>query len=530
MINIGHLITEDIIKSHARYICKDSKIKSNFENIESRFDSNDFKKFMPNDNKRLKFKEELFKMIAEILEDILALEQIEIIGIKNFLKTKKASENIFIADPQSLDSRLEKFKNNYSDIVGVLALSDDKVKLFEVNAKGNEKNVLLKIFLDCFGYEEFSSEKIKYDNYISFVSSLSQEHGKFYKELKAKRDKKNKKCRYTVEELSLFLDQIESRFVDYNYSADIKKQNENIVKNIRDAVDLEKGIGKFIAEIKIIIDRNIDKCKELNNNIDLSIYNYSQILNKNQKWSAYMYLFELGIKTCPYCNRQYITPIYSGMNGKVRADLDHFYAKSKFPFFSMSLYNLIPSCKSCNSSLKGNVEFDYKNYLNPYDRGFENLLKFDYKFKGIDFLKPNGIIEVDLKNVYTGNENLIRKAENNVKCFKLDSLYSFYHGNEVKDMILKRYVYTDEMLQGIQDQLNVVLGESESKETYLQFLFENYSSEYDFHQKPLSKLYKDIVDDLVDKKSCEILSTKKLKVKEKDKQKLEEFCRSIDRE
>ena len=36
MINIGHLITEDIIKSHAIYICKDSNIKSRLENIKSK--------------------------------------------------------------------------------------------------------------------------------------------------------------------------------------------------------------------------------------------------------------------------------------------------------------------------------------------------------------------------------------------------------------------------------------------------------------------------------------------------------------
>lgn len=44
------------------------------------------------------------------------------------------------------------------------------------------------------------------------------------------------------------------------------------------------------------------------------------------KWGAYAYALSLKTKVCPYCNRNYITPLYSE-NGKMRADLDHFFAK-----------------------------------------------------------------------------------------------------------------------------------------------------------------------------------------------------------
>lgn len=56
-----------------------------------------------------------------------------------------------------------------------------------------------------------------------------------------------------------------------------------------------------------------------------------------------------GIKCCPYCNENYIfnRRISSGKKYAM-AQLDHYYSRDKFPIFSVSLYNLVPSCSSCN--------------------------------------------------------------------------------------------------------------------------------------------------------------------------------------
>lgn len=516
MINIGHLITEDIIKSHAIYICKDSNIKSRLESIESKIDSNNIKETINGKDKIVKFESQLKGIVGEILKDIESLNQIEMIGVLEYQKRERNRENIFIAEPKYLETRLKSFEENYPDIIEILK----NPTVGNQCSKEKDKKSLSEIFLDCFGYADFSSESFKYDNYITFIKRLGQPAGRFYKELKAKKSAKKGNSKYTREELDLFLIEIENEFKNYNYSVEIERQNDKMLKSIRENVDLDAGIGAFKEEIRRVIDKNIGKCEELNNNIDIGIHNYISISNKNQKWSAYMYLFKLGIKTCPYCNRQYITPIYSESNGRVRADLDHFYSKSKFPFFSMSLCNLVPSCKSCNSSLKGTSEFTYDKYLNPYERGFENLLKFDYKFNGIDFLKADGRIEVNLKSMCSADENLVENAENNVKCFKLDSLYSYYHSDEVKDMIVRRYTYSNEMLDEIKSELEKLLGRTGSKDEYLKFIFGNYSIEENFHEKPLSKLHKDIVDGLIERK----VNTKKLKVRTDEKQKLKSFA------
>lgn len=101
---------------------------------------------------------------------------------------------------------------------------------------------------------------------------------------------------------------------------------------------------------------------------------------------------ELGISVCPYCNRQYINNIVE--QGKVRAtaDLDHFYYKSVFYLWKMSLYNFVPSCKICNSlfKLQTNRDIPY-----PYLEEFGNSAIFD--IKGEEKV-------IDLKDLYAWDD------------------------------------------------------------------------------------------------------------------------------
>jgi len=57
-------------------------------------------------------------------------------------------------------------------------------------------------------------------------------------------------------------------------------------------------------------------------------------------------------------------------------ELDHFLPKHKYPLFSMSAYNLVPSCKICNQSLKGEIEFNYEEFYSPFEEGIEESFRF----------------------------------------------------------------------------------------------------------------------------------------------------------
>ncbi|SFT19145.1 HNH endonuclease domain-containing protein [Paenibacillus sp. BC26] len=174
----------------------------------------------------------------------------------------------------------------------------------------------------------------------------------------------------------------------------------------------------------------VDQCKmefrklhELNITID----NFKQFPVFKNYWNDYFFVMESALRVCPYCNRQYITPLYSD-NGKIRADIDHFLPKSIYPYFSMSLYNLVPVCKSCNQSLKRDKEFNF-NHISPYEDHIGDYFKF----------KANVVTnEISIKR----EGDKLDEIAHHLETFKIGPLYN-YHRNQVKELIRKRIVYPD---------------------------------------------------------------------------------------
>lgn len=62
---------------------------------------------------------------------------------------------------------------------------------------------------------------------------------------------------------------------------------------------------------------------------------------------------ERGQAMCPFCGCEYFEP--SG----VRADLDHYLARTLYPYASANLENLVPMGKYCNQGFKGQVDLLY---------------------------------------------------------------------------------------------------------------------------------------------------------------------------
>lgn len=75
---------------------------------------------------------------------------------------------------------------------------------------------------------------------------------------------------------------------------------------------------------------------------------------------------KLNVKTCPYCNMHYTLYAEDGNALKdqiAKLQFDHFFDKTDYPFLSMSLYNLIPSCATCNQGKSvGNVSLKFHPY------------------------------------------------------------------------------------------------------------------------------------------------------------------------
>lgn len=200
-----------------------------------------------------------------------------------------------------------------------------------------------------------------------------------------------------------------------------------------------------------------------------------------KKWSAYSFVFESGIRVCPYCNRQYITPIYSRKNTNkpghfLRADLDHFYPKGKYPYLSMSLYNLVPSCKFCNSSLKGIKEFDF-NDVNPYEDSFGD--HFDFKY-----LISEKRIKVDMINE--------ARIKNYLSFFQIEALNS-YHTNVAEDMIEKAKMYPDSYVENLYQSYKSKVG---NKQQLRELIFGITEDKAQINDEVLAKLKQDIARQL----------------------------------
>lgn len=251
------------------------------------------------------------------------------------------------------------------------------------------------------------------------------------------------------------------------------------VKNIEDNYGLifkmlQKGLCLKMGKKKENSYR--DKLLEIfGYNTFVRTYNYKP--NDTKNWSAYHFIFMSNIRVCPYCNRQYITPIYS-QDGKIRGDLDHFYPKSKYPYLSMSIYNLVPSCKFCNSSLKGKKEFSIKD-INPYESNYDDYFKF--------YVNPINF-NIQAKKVSDKNNTIT----NYLKMFKIEQLYN-YHSNQAKDLLEKRIIYSDYYIRLLfENNRELFDSEDEIKQLIIGYL-EDRSK---INNEAFSKFRRDIAEQL----------------------------------
>ncbi|WNS41581.1 hypothetical protein [Paenibacillus sp. MMS20-IR301] len=225
-------------------------------------------------------------------------------------------------------------------------------------------------------------------------------------------------------------------------------------------------------------------------NVFINAYtNFSKggFIAENKLWSRIEYVESFDINVCPYCNAQFILTIKSDnqeerinannrkLVGEKRRgtspELDHFLPKHKYPLFSMSAYNLVPSCKICNQSLKGEIEFNYEEFYSPFEKGIDDSFRFYRRMIGQEANQQNSkIVEaitvqnipnyvnsiLGISNDFTisikhqeipgvtekENQKLKKKVENNIKYLRLEDIYNF-HRSYLQKILLQSQVYNE---------------------------------------------------------------------------------------
>lgn len=222
-----------------------------------------------------------------------------------------------------------------------------------------------------------------------------------------------------------------------------------------------------------------------------SVFNYDALIESKEPWGAYKLTNALGVTVCPYCNRNYIHTSYNE-HGKTRPELDHFFPKSKYPFLSISIYNLIPSCHICNSNLKGAKDFYTHPHLHPFIETKNGNFQFEVKYR--DEVIDEIVADLESFDIVlaclTEDEEMKASIENSCKTFLINELYNL-HKDVAQELLFKSVYYNETKIE----ELKKILGDHAGiDENFLKrVIIGTYADSSGIGKRSLSKYSFDII-------------------------------------
>lgn len=204
---------------------------------------------------------------------------------------------------------------------------------------------------------------------------------------------------------------------------------------------------------------------------------------------------KLGIKSCIYCNANYITNanvLREDKNGNLsseilgRYELDHFLPKSEYAFMSVSFYNLQPCCSYCNR-WKGKK-------ISLFNLFTADATKLDpFKF----FLKDDSILNYKVYGKRLAALKILldcpsdkKLLKNHIKVFQIDKVYESFK-EEVEELIWLSDAQTDGNKKNIIASFKSLF----TNEKIFRMMYGFYE-DGNVHKRPLSKMKKDIAKQL----------------------------------
>lgn len=249
------------------------------------------------------------------------------------------------------------------------------------------------------------------------------------------------------------------------------------LRNLLDDIFLKELITGSPAKLRLIIqniDRNALLCPppktdknilNINYNLNRILYYIFVVDIYDKKIDKDLFIENLEIKTCPYCNRSYIYVVTKEKSTKkVKPQIDHFFPKSKYPFLGASYYNLIPSCLQCNgldckaeqSPVSNDLDPTNSQLIrNPYEF-IDSEMVFGYEFNNLSNYP------IDIFSLTKNNIDLIFYGVNSLwagyeQVFALKSLYR-KHNDYVLEIIMKlNYMYDQSNIDYLSTQTNNII-------------------------------------------------------------------------
>lgn len=208
------------------------------------------------------------------------------------------------------------------------------------------------------------------------------------------------------------------------------------------------------------------------------------------------YFYKIGIKSCVYCNAHLTVAIEKEeqlktkkkVTYKAKFQVDHYWPKSKYPCFSISLYNLYPVCGSCNNCKSfHDLKFSlYSDTKVPIVSSF----KFNLVAGSVaHYLKSRNLDDIKLKFHEPPVPLPIKTFQ---EVFDIEGIYDTQK-DLAEELIIKAEVYTTQYRKTLKKQFPKLFT---TPGIFNRILLGNYSSEEELHKRPMAKFTIDIAKQL----------------------------------
>ena len=221
------------------------------------------------------------------------------------------------------------------------------------------------------------------------------------------------------------------------------------------------------------------------------VFRYDVFASKKEEISELLEL--LGVEVCPYCNRIFITTLGKKENS-LRAQIDHYKSKSKYPHLALSIMNMIPACGQCNY-IKSDKDIPV---LYPYAEEMGDSWVFETQPQGSIMYLTGNQTEKD-KFIIAGKrqneqeKGYMKRLKNSLEVFKLEDLYNS-HKEYVLDLYRQRYFFGEDYLQSLCDSFPELFHDLADVKN---MLYLSDIRKENWGKRPLSKLTHDIDEEIL---------------------------------
>ena len=262
---------------------------------------------------------------------------------------------------------------------------------------------------------------------------------------------------------------------------DLENDEKSIKENYRDKKEREKKLKEVhLPEVKMLE----------------YVFCYDKITKNKNK--TYAFVNSIGIRVCPYCNRNYIQVIEKGQEKQdsrefqTRPQLDHFWNKSMYPFLAISMSNLVPSCAVCNLAKhdkNNNILYPYKEGINEsYRFSIMTLKSIAYmtKLKGCESVFGLQIA----KNSYATSTGYDDRVQKSADTFGWDDTYKTDNEYALK-VFQNSYIFNKDFQKSIVNAMPALFSSTEEVRSIINPKLVPVDK---FNSEPLSKLTYDITE------------------------------------